>query len=918
MVGTRPAAVLATTLAEPEPTILSRFARIATARAADLAVRDHSSTLSYAELDLRSSVLARALLGEGVDGPVGILLGQGSAAIIAMVGALKAGRPFVPLDPMLPPGRLGQILRLAGALVCVTEPAHADLLAAARAEQGASVDGPAATGTPTTGTPRTVLVDRAVAATSPGQDGADDLPGYRALPSDPAFVVFSSGSTGVPKGVVWRQRTVMKELEAGIELLGIDAADQVALVLPTAFAAGITVMFWGLLTGATLHPFDPRVRGIELMPRWLAERGLTTLHLTPALMRALVGAAGAGQILSELRVVTSSGEAVYGRDVAALRRLLPPSCTFYNWSGSTETASFAFFPVRSQDELPDGPLLAGWAVNGKNVEIVDEHGVPVPAGVSGLISVTSRYLSGGYWNAPEMTAARFRSVPQGASGDPTDGPLAHPAAPSDEVIYQGGDLARRRPDGCIELLGRADAAVKIRGYLVEPAEIENVLLTSPDVLEAVVVTERQDDRAPRLIAYVVCESAVKSATVAIRGLLREKLPAYMVPAAVVLLGELPRNERGKVDRPALPPPPPRRAAELPAGRSHLEYALRDLFAQLLKIDEIGMDDDFLELGGDSLIAQQLLSEVATRLGATLPTSTLVEAPTVTALAARIATAQRNLPTHPTCVPLNAVGTRPPLFCVAGAGGLALNFLALARRLGPDQPVYGLQAQGLESRAVPDWTVRRHAQRHLAVLRLIQPRGPYHLAGFSFGGLIALEMAQLLADAGEQVAMLMLLDPTLPRSARGGTDTGTGTDSGTDTADEGREGADRRLAPGPARLSGLLSRRLPQPNVNKLLKAARLPLAGLVRYPGLTQFDVFFNQGRILTQSYQVRPYDGRTVFYVAEQNPDSGHQEWARYLTGDATIVTVPGEHHTILTEPHVRVLADDLRSRLESTTTDN
>ncbi|WP_018501096.1 alpha/beta fold hydrolase [Parafrankia discariae] len=926
MVGTHPLAVLAANLAEPDPTIVGRFSRIVTARANDIAVRDEKTVLSYAELDSRSSALARSLVVEGDGGNIGILLGQGAPAIVAMLGALKAGRPFVPLDPMLPAARLGQILRLAGVATCVTDSAHTELLAAARLE---AADTGSTPGTATgfgpgsgRGAERTLLVDGELPAATTETDD-DLLPGRRALPTGPAFLVFSSGSTGVPKGVVWRNRTVMKDLDAGIERVGMNAADQVALVLPTAFAAGITVMFWGLLCGATLHPFDPRTSGIGAMPGWLVDRAITTLHLTPSLVRALTGAAGPGLTLPDLRAVTSSGEAVYGRDVAALRALLPTTCTFYNWSGSTETASLAFFPVRSGDEIPAGPLPAGWAVDGKDIEIVDEHGKPVPDGATGEISVTSRYLSGGYWNAPEMTAQRFRPV-RLCGDSTTDGSRDSsalvsddqaPASPagglpvsgvtvtgeiilgdlgSTEVVYRGGDLARRRPDGCIELLGRADAAVKIRGYLVEPAEIETVLLTSPDVLEAVVVAERVEGEPPRLIAYVVCATAVKSATVAIRGLLREKLPAYMVPSSVVLLNELPRNERGKIDRPALPAPPPRPPARRPTGRSHWEFALCDLFAQILKVDEVGVDDDFLELGGDSLLAQQLLSEIATRLGVTLPTSVLVEAPTVAALAVRVAGAQRGIPTHPTCVPLNVDGARPPLFCVAGAGGLAINFLGLARLLGSDQRVYGLQAQGMENRALPDWSVERHARRHLAVLRVIQPAGPYYLAGFSFGGLVALEMAHMLAAAGEEVGMLLLLDTTLPRSAQ----SAAGARPGGDPGNGGR-------------ITRLLPDKFPLPNASKLRKAVRLPLTGLVRYPGLAQFDVFFDQARFIAQSYRVRPYAGRTILYLAEDNPKSGRDEWPTHLTGDSTIVTVPGEHHTMLNEPNVAVLAADMRARL-------
>ncbi|ONH53408.1 AMP-dependent synthetase [Frankia sp. CcI49] len=926
MVGTQPLVIPAAGLEAPYPSIVARFSRIVAARTDVLAICDDATALTYADLDWRSSALARLLVGsggrmegvkgvkgvngvDGVDGvasPVGILLEQGVPATVAMLGVLKAGRPFVPLDPVLPPARLGQILELAGVTTCLTDTRHQGLLAAAGPVQAVLLDpagavceqGAASGPVPAAGD----------SAADSGAVSEDPLPGWFALPADPAFVVFSSGSTGVPKGVVWRNQTVLHELRAGIDVVGMNATDQVALVLPVAFAAGITVMFWGLLVGATLHALDPRTRGIAALPGWLLDRGISTLHLTPSLIRALTGAAEPGCVLGSLRAVTSSGEAVYGREVAALRAHLPATCTFYNWSGSTETASLAFFPVRSDDEIPTGPLPAGWAVDGKDIDIVDEAGESLPDGASGQMSVTSRYLSGGYWNAAGMTADRFRP----ARGDLDSG------AAGPMVTYRAGDLARRRPDGCIELLGRADTAVKIRGYLVEPAEIEAALLTSPDIVEAVVVARRPADQPPRLVAYVVCAGTVKAAAVMVRGLLREKLPAYMVPASVVLLNELPRNERGKIDRTSLPEPPPRAPGRAPTDRSHWEIAVRDLFAQTLKVDDVGLDDDFVELGGDSLLAQQLLSDISARLGVRLPTSTLAQAPTVEALAARVAAAHRALPTHPTCVPLSTEGSGPPLFCVAGAGGLAINFVALARRLGAGRRVYGFQAQGLENRAFPDWSVERHARRHLEVLRLVQPDGPYHLVGFSFGGLVALEMAHLLTDAGAEVALLALLDSRLPPAARGaGADAAAAADANAPAAGA-RSGA---RSPGGAAVGTVPGTRSPDrspapwkrllPSVSKVRKAARLPLTGLVRFSGLSQFDAFFDHARVVSRSYQVRPYAGRTLLYLAEDNNDTARDGWSRHLTGDTTVVTVPGEHHTMLNEPHAAALAADLHARL-------
>jgi amino acid adenylation domain-containing protein len=962
-------------------TLVARIREVALTRPEALAVVGESTSLSYSQMYDSALATADVIIAAASDGrvgpdrrvgsegpvrPVGVLLDVGPAMVVAMVGALVSGRPFVPLDPTLPPERMATIAALAGVRDCLTDGAHAATLAALPLDGGAL---------------RALRIEDIPAELSPARSAARAAAGgYPAVgPDDTTFIVFSSGSTGAPKGVRWRHQTIMGECWVGTARLALSEGDQVGLVLPPAFAAGLTVLFWGLAHGATLRTYDPRVRGIRDMPAWIVANQVTTLHMTPSLLRALADATPAGTVFGDVRLATTSGEPVLGRDVARLRSHLPTGSVFVNWAGASEIGSTAMYAIWSDEPVPEGPVPAGWPVELKSVTIVGPDGVPVPAGETGEVVVTSAHISGGYWNAPGPTAERFAPLPDGSTR------------------YRAGDLGRFRADGSLELLGRRDSAVKIRGYLVEPAEVESALLASPDVVEAVVVTDRVRD-TPRLVAYVVGAPGLKSATVTIRRYLREKLPAYLVPSAIVLLPALPRNERGKVDRGALPPAPPRAPIVKGENRNHWETTICDLYAQVLGVEEVGIHDDFLELGGDSLLAEELLSEMHSRLGVVLPTSVLVEAPTVAELAVRAGAAQREVVAHPTCVPLNAAGTRPPLFCVAGAGGLAINFLALARRLGPDQRVYGLQANGLENRAVPDWSVERHARRHLAIIRIIQPRGPYYLSGFSFGGLVAMEIAHLLEGIGETVALLTLFDTTLPRAAshvgtgplaalaagpgagggptRNGTATAGGASAdvsvppapgpdvpgpcapgsdlpgphvpgsgvpgshvpgsgvpgsdlpgsdvaGSDVAGSDVAGSDvaaphvaRRdvAGDGAAESRGLLQRLLPAaltPSTSKLRKAAQLPFAGIFRYSGLTQFDVFYNQGRILTNSYRIRTYGGPTILYLAEQNRESGRENWPRYLTGDLATMTVPGEHHNMLSEPHATALAADLTERL-------
>jgi amino acid adenylation domain-containing protein len=849
--------------------------------------------LGFAEADERSRAVATALrsrLGPA-DGPVALLLDQSVDGLLGLLGVLGAGRPVVPLDPLVPAARLERIVRRAGASACLTSAEHAavaETLAPDVHLLADLLDGP--------------LLDGPVDAPLAG--GGAEEPRRRG--DDVAALVFTSGSTGEPKGVVWTNATMLNEAYAGRERLGFGPGDRTALVLPHSFAAGLTVVVFALLNGAGVYAYDPRALGVRDLPAWLTGQRLTTLHLTPSLLRSLLGALEPDQALPDLRLVSTGGEPVYGTDVAALRPRLAPGAAFVNWSGASEIGSLAFFELPAGAPAPEGALPAGRPAAGKDVAIVAPDGAPVAAGATGEVTVASAYLSAGYRRPTAETAARFTPLPDG------------------RTAYRTGDLGRIDDNGDLVLLGRRDAAVKIRGYLVEPGEVEAALLAVDDVAEAVVTAVRNPPAPNRLVAYVVPKATGTTLSPArIRRRLRTALPSWMVPTTIVGLAELPRNERGKVDRAALPPPP---AGPAPSAtpRSQWEIVVADLWMRVLDLDEIGVEDDFMELGGDSLAAEELLSAVSERVGVTLPSSTLVDAPTLGEFAERVAHGPRSGPAHPTVVTLQPGGTRPPLFCFAGAGGLGLGFLSLSRQLGPDQPVYAFQAHGLEQRGIPDWTVERAARRHIQLVRVLRPRGPYLLAGHSLGGLIAMEAAHQLAAAGEDVGLLVLLDTYLPTTSKNGavaTAVGAGNGNGaapaaaaqqqpTPPTDLTRHYAQRLRMSMLAQLSALLPRRMP--HLTTLVKAAQLPLAGLVRYPGLVQFDVFFNHGRLLERFYRARPWPGRTLVYRAKDNPDDDGA-WSELLPGSHTVHDVACEHFSILREPHVVKIANSIATEIDA-----
>jgi thioesterase domain-containing protein/acyl carrier protein len=447
-----------------------------------------------------------------------------------------------------------------------------------------------------------------------------------------------------------------------------------------------------------------------------------------------------------------------------------------------------------------------------------------------------------------------------------------------------------REDGVLEFRGRKDATVKIRGYLVEPAEVEAALHADPAIDEAAVAGVPRDEQRPeagaRLVAWVRPADPTTFSSAQVRRRLRERLPVHMVPGVVVPLAALPRTERGKIDRAALPPVPPPRTAMASAPLRGYDAIVAGLWQEVLGVDDIGADDDFFDLGGDSLTAEEMLARAGEQLGTALPSSALLSCPTLREFAQLVAD---GAPRQGDLLAL-ASGPGHPVHLIAGAGGLALGLLPLARRLSEAHPVYGIQAHALERRGVPDWTVGQAAARAVRDIRRVQATGPYVLGGHSAGGTIALEVARRLTGEGEQVALVALLDSPPPGTVPPA-DTRTASAAGADLA--------RAFAQGtpPARRD------------NRLLRAVRLALTGVVPQPKGAQFQQFHRQGRWMLRLHRPKPWAGRTVVYRAEAGGGWGARDWAPLLVGDWAIRTTPGRHLTMIREPHAAHLATVLRA---------
>jgi len=908
-----------------------RVREIAIAAPERIAIVCDGRQVTYGDLAGRASALGRSVarqLGAGSE-PVATMFGHDEGGIVAFLAASWAGRPFAQLDPQAPVERLGAMLATSGAAVLLTDAAH---FSAAQAVSAAAGRGPAGVGdrgsagaaesTSRVGGPRgagcsVLLVDEVEGASEGSVQPARPATPARASaataavlpavppgdPGDPLAIFFTSGSTGTPKGVIRSRRMVMCDTWSGVAALGFEAADRAAVLLPYSFAAGFEVVLWTLSTGAALYLFDPRVAGVPALVSWLAEQRPTTIHTTPSALARMLAEMAPDHMLDHARLVTTCTEPIHGREIAALRDHLDPDGVFVNWLGASEIGCLAFNRFDRATPPPDGAISAGWAVPDRPVQIWDDAGTPVGPDQTGEVVVVSDYLATGYVDEPGRTAEKFGVTPDGRR------------------FYRTGDLGRLAGDGQLTLVGRADAALKIRGYLVEPVEIETVLLELPAIRAAVVTGRPGASGEPRLCAYVELASGADTTIAELRRHLRSRLPAYMVPAGIQLLATLPRNDRGKVDRQALPDIPERPGTKWVGARNPQEDQLLEIWRLVLGLDgeAIGVTDDFIELGGDSLTAQALIAQINDQLRVELTSAALAEAPTIEALAELIGR-ERFGASRATCIQLHgsAEAADSTVFCFAGGGGTALNFLNLARRIGAGRNIVGFQPRGLEARQVPDWSVSQHARRHLADIRRIQPRGPYHLVGFSFGGLVAYEVAQRLTAAGEQVALLALLDPDLPFLASGrlpSTTWAAGVPAAAPTGVSGAGGgaglqevwdAWSRSLPEPLAKGADLSRRAAM----TAGRIAEVALTGLVPSHG-SNYHRFYRQSKVLTVLYPIRPYFGRTVLFVAEEDTRASATGWRKVLRGDLTIRAVGGMHSAMLREPNVAILAAALEEEL-------
>ena len=751
-----------------EPDLVARFEAMALRYPERPAIDSNGVTLTYAQLNAKANRIAHAILAtvpqarkpvsKPQDTPlVALFVDQGIDLAASVFGTLKAGCAYVPLDPTYPDNKNAHMLadaRPAAMVTYAASDARADAL------------------TPTK-LPKVHV--EALPDTLPA-----DNPGVAIEAHRLAYVLYTSGSTGKPKGVMQTHRSVLHNAAVHADAFGITHEDRQTLLYPCSVYGGVRDTYNALLNGAALHHYPVREAGYDGLTTWLAEHRISLYCSVASVFRHFARRLDESDKpadknrYADLRIIKLGGEAPLPADVELYRKHFPHGCELSCGLGSTETGMSCRFPVMKDTAL-DGPAIPlGKAVHGIEVLLVDENRHPIEeesSGGIGEIAIRSRYITQGYLGREDLNSTVF-------SVDENDPELR---------TFYTGDLAQRNDDGDFMHRGRKDHQVKVRGNRVELLEVEAALESQPAVRDAVVLAKTDDAGTVRLVAYLTLEESYGEPVTAhtMRDHLKNHVARFAIPNVYVQLDAIPLTPNGKRNRLALPEPEAEGVTLLSAGgekvapANELEEKIARAFARALNgkgssDDRFrgGVTDSFFDLGGDSLQAVGLVLGIEKEVGQRIELAALISHPSVRALAELLDgdTSALNAASHAPVVtfhPVSETATRPPLFTISGQGGSVLCYHDLARRLPNEQPVYGLQLPGINADEEVFDDVRPVATELIRRMQTVQPAdtGPYRLLGYSFGAVVAFEMAQQLEAAGQSVEYLGVIDCQAPQTRR---------------------------------------------------------------------------------------------------------------------------------------------------------
>ncbi|MEV5832763.1 amino acid adenylation domain-containing protein [Nocardia sp. NPDC052112] len=840
-----------------------------------IALRSGDTQVTYDALDRWTNRLARVLIERGVGPETLVALGipRSVESVATMLAVAKAGAAFVPVDPLYPAQRISHMLTDSGAALGITLTAHRDQL------------GPLFR----RGDAEWIVLDDAdfrgrVLDTSDAPIRTGERTSVLRV-DNPAYVIYTSGSTGTPKGVVVTHGGLSNFAAETAQRFEVHPGSRVLHFATPSFDAAMLDLLLALGGAATLVITPPGVVGGAELGRVFIDEGITHAFITTSAL-GTVDPTG----VTEFAHVLVGGEALPAELVARWA----PGRNLHNAYGPTETT---IVTVISQPMTPDGPITIGEPIRGVNATILDGRLHPAPVGVTGELHLAGSAVARGYLNRPGLTAQRFIANPYGKPG---------------ERMYRTGDLARWFGHSCdsareIEYLGRTDHQVKIRGFRIELGEIDAALARHEAVEFSTTIGYRTPAGATALVSYVKPCSGMAPSAAELTGHLAERVPNYMVPQSIMLIDEVPLSPVGKLDRSALPEPVFSASEGYRAPTTPIEEQLCAAFATVLGVETVGVDDGFFELGGNSLLATKVVAQLRAN-GIDLPVQLMFGDSTPAAIAARLdGTGNTGAAIAATLEPILPIRTRTaasraPLFCIHPAIGLSWCYSGLLAHLPADQPVYGLQAPHVAGGDGFD-SIGEAAENYVAHIKSIQPEGPYHLLGWSLGGLIAHEVAVQLQEAGAQVELLSMMDSY-------------------QLTDQWLEHAIPTVAEiigefGSAADAAELDPRMSLRDAAELLRSRPGPFAALT-VEHLERLYAGYTNGTVLAHGFRPRTFDGDLLFFTAADDeinhtdPTRCAAAWAPFVTGTIHNHDLPCKHSAMTTPESLTVIGPVLNEHLE------
>ena len=840
------------------------------------AVIFNNKKFSYKTINETANQLAHHLIEQGLKPGdiVGVALERSPAMIISLLAVIKAGAAYVPIDPEYPEERIEFMLQDSAAKM---------ILLSSQPERKINTD----------------VIKIFIKTDLSGLERfSKNVPEISVSGNDLVYILYTSGSTGKPKGVLIEHHSLVNLLLSMAKMPGITEQDILLAVTTISFDIAGLEMYLPLLTGATILLADAQATkdGRELLKK-VKEQQVTIMQATPSTYKMMI-AAGWEQLLN-LKILCG-GEPLT-KDLAD--KLGTRSTALYNMYGPTETTIYS---TGKQIDINDEIITIGKPINNTQIYILDESSNPVPEGVTGEIYIAGEGVSRGYVNRPQLTAEKFIDDPFATSGS--------------AKMYRTGDLGKFLANGEIQCLGRIDRQIKVRGFRIEPGEIENAIMKPGRFKETVVMACADKKSNQRLTAFMVPQAQLSAEQFSgiisdLKKTLKSTLPAYMLPDQFIRIEQLPLLMNGKIDFNAL--------AQLclfnkttpdKTSLSHTktEKLLISIWSQFLAADNIDINDNFFELGGHSLIAVEVMMKIENETGIKLPLSTLFEYPTIKKLASLLQSDQQEI-TYKSLVPIKPSGNKMPVYIIHGSGLNVLNFSSIALYVDEDQPVYGLQAKGLNGSDEPLNNMEEIAAYYISEVLEHDPEGPYAIAGYSFGGYVAIEMARQLRLMGKEIKMLAMFDTNAE-------------------VQHYKKSIVKKVSSNVARqvrkvlwISTSLIRQ-PKSTINYQLAFAKNKIKSIAvqlhviskEEPkgSLGDFKRISEQHDIAYYNYRMQPFDGIIDLFKAKTRvyfvDDTKYLGWKKFALKGVRVHDVPGDHKTMLLSPNDKHFARALQNALD------